>query len=120
MKVKDAITQLDKLKPNQYDTDTKIRWLSYIDEMIVNEIINTHAREKVEFTPYEDEEHELLVKSPYDILYLHYLMSQVDFHNAEFGRYNNSSMMFNVSYQNFAAWYNRNNMPLQRSCFRKI
>jgi hypothetical protein len=59
-------------------------------------------------------ETELIAQPPYDRLYVMYLFSQIDFHNAEIARYNNSLAMFGASYQDFSAWYNRTHMPLQK------
>ena len=60
----------------------------------------------------------LLVPEPYSELYLHYLCAQVDFHNAETLRYANSMQMFSAALTQFANWYNRTHMPMQRSYVR--
>lgn len=66
--VRDAIARLQKVKPNQYDDATLVKWLSDLDGMIFNDVILTHegadsagfsgcglgfqALEDAEFTPY--------------------------------------------------------------------
>jgi hypothetical protein len=57
---------------------------------------------------------ELIAQPPYDKLYVMYLFSQIDIHNAEIARYNNSAAMFSAVYQDFSAWYNRRHMPLRK------
>ena len=67
------------------------------------------------FNGYDDDtdrDTELLVPDTYADLYVQYLMSQVDYYNAEFDRYQNTSMMFNTSYQNFANYWMREHRVL--------
>ena len=112
MKIIDVITQVDNLKPNQYSIEEKINWLSEIELKIKNEIIDTHEKinDKLDkFTQYteDDIEKDLAVEEPYSVLYVRYLSMMVDYYNAEFTRYNNSSVMFNLAYNDYANYYNR-------------
>lgn len=132
MTILEAITQLRSVKPNQYDDTLLVKWLSNLDGLIYNEIIKWHEQKETEHsklsgnieldgnteneknTQYDvmkDMDTELLVKSPYDDVYINYLSAQVDFHNGEYARYNNSMVMYNMLLSAFADWYNRNNMP---------
>ena len=52
-----------------------------------------------------------MVPEPWDRMYISYLESQMDYANAEYGRYNNSAAMFQAEYDGFANWYNRTHMP---------
>lgn len=117
MTVFEAITRLNTLKPSQYDEDTLVSWLSELEGLIYNEIIKWHesGEEFLPIDPEADMDRELLAAEPYDDVYLKYLMAQVDFHNGEFTRYNNSMIMYNTALSAFADWYNRNNMPKQES-----
>lgn len=38
----DVISKTDALEPNQYDTDTKLGWLSQLDGKIIDQVILTH------------------------------------------------------------------------------
>lgn len=58
-----------------------------------------------------DIETKLLIPFPHDALYIKWLGAQIDYHNAEFERYNNGMVMFNAGYQAFGDWYNRTHMP---------
>ena len=49
MTVWEAIAKVDDLKPNQYDTNTKIGWLSKLDGQIYVEVISTHGQTGGEF-----------------------------------------------------------------------
>ncbi len=55
----------------------------------------------------------LLAPFPHDDLYLKWLGAQIDYHNAEFERYNNGMVMFNAGWQAFADAWNREHMSRQ-------
>lgn len=122
MTVREAITQLQHVKPCQYDDATLTRWLSNLDGQIFNDLLLTHeGTYGAAFAPYDPEtdgDKELLAPDPYTDIYLKYLSAQVDFHNAEIPRYNNSVTMFLVAYAEFANWFNRTHMPLQKNYVR--
>lgn len=121
---------MDSLKPNQYSTDEKVRWLSYLDALIKREIIDTHekpvpmdttedeedgeAEEETEFSGYttEDMTAVLLAPFPHDELYVAYLKAKIDEENGETARYNNSAATFNSMLLDFEKAYNREYKPL--------
>lgn len=115
MKILEAITKIDTLKPNSYTQDEKIKWLSTLDGMIKSEIIDTHeGGEGTQFNGYESDtslDTVLLVPSPYCDVYIRYLEAQIDYANAEYGKYNNSMAMYNSAYSSFERYYNRTHMP---------
>lgn len=114
MTIIEAINKVDELKPNSYTQLDKIRWLSNLDGTIKAEIIDTHEDgEMVIFDGYNSDtstDTELLVKAPYDELYLYWLESRMDYYNAEYGRYNNTLSMFNAAYSAYESFYNRAHM----------
>lgn len=116
MTIIEAITNIDALKTNTYTQNDKVKWLSRLDWMVKKEIIDTHEVEvPVEFTGYDettDLNTELLVPAPYDEVYLRWLEAQIDYANAEYGKYNNSITMYNTSFTAYANYYNRTHMPL--------
>ena len=115
MKIIEAITHIDAVKPNSYQLPEKIRWLSEIDGLIKSEIIDTHeGGEKISFSGYTDDTDpntELLVPAPYDEIYIRYLEMQIDYANNEYRKYNNSMMMYNTAYTTYLLHYNRNHLP---------
>lgn len=117
MTIIEAINKTDVLKPNNYTHTDKVKWLSNLDGIIKKEIIDTHeGGADVNFSGYDDNtpnEQELLVPFPYDDIYIKWLESQIDYNNAEYGKYNNSSMAYNTAYSAFERYYNRHNMPIQ-------
>lgn len=115
MTIIDAINRIDSLKQNTYTNSDKIAWLSKLDSMVKRHIIDTHdGAESYSFKSYDDDtdlQTELLVPEPYDEMYLRWLEAQIDYANGEYGKYNNAILMFNTTYEGYANYYNRNNMP---------
>lgn len=48
---------------------------------------------------------QLLVSPPHDAVYPSYLLAMIDFSNGEYGKYNNSILMFNNQYRAFMRWF---------------
>lgn len=121
MKLIEAITRIDELKHNTIDKTMKLSWLAALDGMVKQQIIDTHAGgEGITFTPYTEEtpdDTQLLIPAPYEELYLWWLGAQIDYHNGDFTRYNNSIAMFNTAMDVYAELYNRCHMPLGRRSF---
>lgn len=116
MKIAEAIARLDELKHNTYSYSQKVDWLSRLDAMIKKHIIDTHkGGEAVTFTGYTpetDPQTVLLAPEPFDEMYLRWMEAQIDYHNGEYGRYNQSIQMFKAEYNGYERWYNRGNMPI--------
>ena len=118
MTIIEVLNRVDNIKPNSYGIPEKIRWLSDLDGIIKNEIFDTHeGGENISFSGYtEDVELDtvLLVPAPYDDIYIHYMEMRIDYANNEYGKYNNSMVMYNTAYSAFERYYNRNHMPISR------
>ena len=116
MKIIDAIIGIDALKHNTYTQTDKLQWLSRLDWMVKKHIIDTHeGADAVTFTGYDDStdiQTELLVPAPYDEVYLRWMEAQIDYHNGEYGKYNNAVDMFTTSYEAYQNYYNRTHMPV--------
>lgn len=115
MTIIEAINKIDVLKPNNYTHSEKIKWLSNLDGIIKTEIIDTHTGgEDVVFNGYDDDTPlgtALLASAPYDDLYIKWLEAQIDYTNAEYGKYNNSVTAYNTAYSAFERYYNRTHLP---------
>ena len=116
MKIIEAISRLDALKFNTYTQSDKVDWLSRLDSMVKNLIINTHeGAEAVTFTGYDDStslDTVLLVPSPFDEMYLRWLEAQIDYHNGEYDKYNNAIIMFNTTFEAYKSYYNGTHKPV--------
>lgn len=115
MKLREAIDRIDSLKHNTYTTAEKVEWVSRLDGLVKNQIIDTHEDgENIEFNGYTveaDMEKELLIPAPYDDAYIKWLEAKIDYYNGEIARYNNSVMMYQAAYDAYQRYYNRNHMP---------
>lgn len=111
MTITEAIGQADKLKPNQYTVEQKIRWLSILDGKVFAEVFSTHEGSPVEdFKGYagSDPGTELLIPFPYDEdVYVSYLQAQIDRENGEIAKYNQTAKLYNNSYMIFENFWNR-------------
>ena len=115
MKIIEAIGRVDDLKPNAYDVEHKIGWLSKLDMMIQNQVLDTHegAPETI-FTGYPvdvDQQTELMAPAPFDEMYIYWLKAQIDLAQGEYNRYNVEITMFNTEWQSYINDYNRHHMP---------
>ena len=124
MKISKAISLVDRLKPNHFDNEIKIQWLSKLDGQIFGELICLHEREEGSATVFEpytksDMERELLIPFPYaEDVYSNYLMAQIDRVNGEDASYNQSITLYSAAFSRYQAWYRRNHMPLSEGRFR--
>lgn len=116
MTIQEAVELLDRIKPNQFNQETKVKWLGKLDGMVYREIMQTHEGNPVEsFTGYDaaNPDTVLLVPYPYDEdVYGYFLCAQVDSENGEMTKYNQSITMYNNAFKLFQDWYNRTHMPL--------
>ena len=117
MKINEAIREIDRLKPNMYCEEDKIKWLSRVEHRIYNDIIQTHEYNEgephISFFEYRssDMERQLIAGSPYDELYIHWLGAQIDYNNKEFDAFNASTAMFESVYTAYRNHYNSTHMP---------
>ena len=122
MTIMDAIYRIDEVKPNSCSNGEKIKWLSSLDGAIKCEIIDTHeGGSDITFNGYTEDSDlstVLLVPAPYDDVYLRWLEAMIDYTNGEYGKFNNSSTAFNDVYAQYAKYYNRTHMPLQKGKFK--
>ena len=118
MKISEAISAVDSLKPNTYTPEDKVGWLSNLDARVKTQIIDAHeSTGPIVFSGYDsllDQDTELLAPAPYDEMYLRWLEAQIDYHNGEDDRYNNAIILFNNAYEGYKKHYTRTHMPISR------
>lgn len=124
MTIQDAITETDNLKPNQYDTGSKLRWLSDIEGKVYDDILSVRMDPPVSDCPKYDFESDfdtaLLVPGTYAKIYIYYLTAMIDYHNAELERYNNSMMMFNAAWDEFARYWYSTHRQISKGRFKNV
>ncbi len=100
MTVQDAIKRADDLRPNPFSEQEKFQWLSELDGKIAKEIFKND-----DFSPYAYPDggvRELLADASYTDIYLFYLCAMIDFFSRDYGEYNNSMLLFNSLFEQFA------------------
>ena len=117
MTIKDCIDKVDNIKPNQYTIKDKVMWLSFIEEIIINEVLKTHEGYDGRYDDFDGYSEDklsvtLIVPSPYDRLYEEYLKMMIDKENGETARYNNSRVSYNTYMSEYRKYYNKTHMPL--------
>ena len=117
MTLEGAIKYALSLKGRYTYGEEKVReWLTRLDGSIIAQIIDNYEdSEEVYFEGYTDstvsEDTELVVPSPWDALYLHWIEAQTDYANGEYDRYNNSAQAYSDAYEAYARYYHRTHMP---------
>ena len=118
MTIKEAITRLDALKFNTYTDADKVEWLSRLDSAVKLQIIDSHGgANDVTFNGYDENtpvDTVLLVPAPYDEVYLRWMEAQIDYHNGEYDKFNNSIIMYNTAFDAYQKYYTRTHKPVQR------
>lgn len=118
----EAITQADETNKNQYSRRQKIVWLSRLEAMVKNDVIDAHeGSDSVSFSGYGEDTPlgtVLIMPQPYDECYIHWLQAQVYYANEEIDRYNRSMTMFNAMYDDFKSHYKKNHKPKGSGRFR--
>ena len=118
MTIIEAINRIDSQIHNTFSQPDKVEWLSRLDGMVKQQIIDTHeGADNVSFNGYTNEtpvDTVLLVPAPYDEVYLRWIEAQIHYHNGEYDKYNNAIIMFNTAFGAYAAYYNQNHMPVKR------
>ena len=115
MKVREILARIMQIRPHAYTDEEMIGMLNTIEGRVYTEIFQKAADFTGEFVPFQEgeEERELAVPVPFTELYLFFLMSRIDFYNGDSGRYNDSMVLHNDAWDNYAAYYRENNKPKQ-------
>lgn len=110
MLISDAIKEADRLKPNSFTTEDKLRWLERLEKRICNEILSHYTTPAPTVEPFttEDLSRELIVPDPYDEIYIHWLCAQMDYYEREMDSFNAANMMFEAVFVQYRNWYNWN------------
>lgn len=122
MTIIEAITQADALNRNAYHQKQKIIWLSRVEALIKQTVVDIHeGGEGIQFSGFDEHtnlETELIMPQPYDEGYIHWLQAQVYYANDEIDRYNRAMSMFNACLDSFKTFYKKGHAPKGSGRFR--
>ena len=107
MTILEAIELADAIKPNAFDTATKIRWLSEVEGQIQADIWLLAPEEWVEYDENTPTDTQLLVTGGHSKIYRAYLCAMIDLANGEYDHYANTSAVANDYLQEYELWYAR-------------
>lgn len=102
-----VIEIVDKLKPNSYTDEDKLRWINELDGMVQRLVFQSDEIKQYSYP--DDMDTELLIPAPYDEAYSFFLQAKIDFYNREYSNYNNSAAMFENTYDEYKKDYIRHN-----------
>ena len=126
-----AIERIDKLRPNPYSEEDKLRWINELDgqvktlvfqwnEKYIQELESKRKSGEIteeeykklidktkEYSYPEDLDKELLIPAPFENLYCLYLEANIDYHNREYKNYNNTARMFEAQFSEYKKAYIR-------------
>lgn len=115
MTVRELFTTLDQTRPNAFTDGEKLHFLNTIEGRIYKEILNRAEGDESVFVPFQEgeEERELIVPIPYTDIYFYYLAAMIDFYNGDSGRYNDTMVLYNQAWDDYAAYYRQTHRPKQ-------
>ena len=115
MKVREILARIMQIRPHAYTDEEMIGMLNTIEGRVYTDIFQKAEGFDGEFIPFQEgeEERELAVPAPFDELYLFFLMSRVDFLNGDTGRYNDTMVLLQNAWNEYAAYYRENHKPKQ-------
>ena len=122
MTVKELFDLVDQIRPNAFTEREKLHFLNTIEGKVYREILEKAEKGAEEFLPFRegDEERELAVPIPYTDIYIYYLAAMRDFDNGDAGRYNDTMVLSNTAWNDYAAYYREKHRPKQTNLFGMI
>ena len=99
MTVKNIIDHVDKIKPNTFDFETKLKWIADVEGRVRVEILKEGVEDVI---PPMLESDELLIPYMYADVYVYYIIAMIDFLCGDFEKYYASSKAYNKATSDYA------------------
>ncbi len=110
MTVREAIDRFDLLYPNAMPYTAKLKLLSDLDGRLYTEVLSNYENAPAAFTGYTEStpsDTALLIRFPYDDIYIKALCAENDAVNGDIARYNNAAAAFNAAWEQYVNHVNR-------------
>ena len=104
--VMDAIREADRLRPNSFPAEDKLRWLERLEKRIREEILHLPADEG-DAAESEEADRQLTAQTPYDEMYIHWLCAQAALYEQELESFNAANALFEALFGRFRNECNR-------------
>ena len=119
MTLEEAIGRFDVLYPNAMDHRAKREALSSFDGRLYAGLLTQFEGAPETFEGYDGSAPgtaELLVKFPFDDIYIKYLFAHYAAVCGDTARYNNAASLFNAAYEQYARYLNRTRKRAAPGC----
>ena len=115
MKIIEVIENADRLYPNSYTMQEKIKWCDELGAMLKEEYAKSYSQEGQEkyveiSDPTADE---TVITPPYDAMYIDYILAKCCYYQRDYDSYNRHIISFNSKLEDFARWFIERNMPVR-------
>ena len=104
MKITKAIQLADILAPNKLPIELKVHYLNEVEGMAAIDVMMLATADVPVYTA-DNIDVEMLVKPPYDKIYVDYLVAMIHFANGEMNKYGNTFGKFNESMGEYHRYY---------------
>ncbi|MBR4726608.1 MAG: hypothetical protein IK080_01840, partial [Clostridia bacterium] len=95
--------------------------LTRLDQTIIQDVLQRHEQDQALPTAdYTDGDTaaELIAPPPHDVIYVYWLLAQIDLAAQELNKYNADLVLFHDAYMSFMGWYRRTHRPAPMPCIR--
>ena len=111
MTIRNVIDSVNGIKPHAFNDDTLTMWINEAEGMVQTDVMLINTLDVIKYTYDENADTDLLVKPPYDKIYVYYLAAMIDFANNEYQKYQNTLQLFNKFFSDYTRWYSLNINP---------
>lgn len=101
----DCIRDIDRIEPNAYEAEDKIRWIREIEGRVWTELFLMQPIGFSVDNMMDLFQQELSIPAPYNKVYRHYLRAMIHYGNAEPDRYNMDIGLFNQDWHELCVWF---------------
>ena len=102
MRINDAISKADELRPNVISDEQKYTWLFELECEVAEIMGKIHPHKRF------PENIDLLMPEAHEDVYVKYLAAKIDYYNGESKLYANDQTIFQDAMADARAWYLRN------------
>lgn len=113
MTLNTAIEMADRRLDNTIGVEEKLMWLKNLDRLLRETVFASHETQmppEIEYTT-DNLADELPVPSPYDEMYVFFLVMKMHLYNGEINLYNNAAEAFNTALYNFKNYWHTKHKP---------
>ena len=104
MTIEKVLRLADELAPNALSDELKLQYINEVEGIVQSEVMRLSPADILVYTE-ADMERELLIKPPYDRVYVAYVTAMYDFAAREYNKYASTIELYNTYMDEYTAWY---------------